>query len=354
MSKKVMLGMSGGVDSSAAALLLIEQGYSVCGATMLLTPDSSQDSVDCIDAAEVCKRLGIEHRIIDLRERFRQSVIEDFARQYRRGKTPNPCIVCNREIKFGAMYDIAMESGFDYIATGHYAKILTDEKGEPSVYRGDSGKDQSYVLWMLTSEKLRHILLPIGGYEKEDLRALAATAGLEISRKKDSQDICFIPDKDYKGFLYSNFTDFGRKGYFKDTKGNILGSHGGIENFTVGQRKGLGISLSRPMYVVRIENDDVVLGEEGSQYNRYILCSGINLISGGGDTEFSAQVKYRYASALANARVKITGDRAVVCFDERQRALTPGQSAVFYDGSKLLGGGIIEAAADSEDDLPIN
>lgn len=349
-----MLGMSGGVDSSAAALILIGEGYEVCGATMLLTPDSRPDLPDCIDAANVCKKLGIEHRIIDLRERFRNTVIADFADEYRCGRTPNPCIVCNREIKFGAMYDIAMENGFDYIATGHYARIEQNSGGQYIIRKSDSNKDQSYVLWMLTQEKLSHIILPIGGREKDELRSIAAEAGLEISRKKDSQDICFVPDRNYKGFLDANFSDFGRPGYFIDTKGNRLGEHKGIENFTVGQRKGLGISLSRPMYVVRIEKDNVVLGEEGSQYNRFILCRNVSLLSGEkGNISLRAQVKHRYSAKLSDAQISISGTKCVIRFDEPQRALTPGQSAVFYDSDILLGGAIIEAAADSEEQLPI-
>lgn len=338
-----MLGMSGGVDSSAAALLLKRQGYEVCGVTMLLAPQSSEDSQDVEDARLVCEHLGIEHRVLDLRQKFFSSVIEDFAQQYKKGNTPNPCITCNRDIKFGAMLDYALDSGYDYIATGHYAKVVKNEINDCyQVFRADKSKDQSYVLWMLNQRILSHVLFPIGGYIKEELRELAQEAGLPTSRKKDSQDICFVPDGNYKKFLYDNFNDFSRPGDFVDTAGNILGKHKGIENYTVGQRKGLGISLSRPMYVIAFDKGNVILGPEGSQYSSKIQCTDINIVDGDiKDGSFKAKVKPRYAAAAADATITINSNEAVILFDEPQRALTPGQSAVFYDEDRLIGGAII-------------
>lgn len=340
-----MLGMSGGVDSSAAALLLKRQGYDVCGVTMLLAPQSSADSQDVTDARSVCEYLGIEHRVLDLRSLFYSSVIEEFAKQYKIGNTPNPCITCNRDIKFGAMLDYALDNGCDYIATGHYAKIIKDEtNGHYQVFCSDRGKDQSYVLWMLTQRILSHVIFPIGEYVKEELRELAHQAGLPTSGKKDSQDICFVPDGNYKRFLYDNFSGFSQPGNFVDSSGNILGTHKGIENYTVGQRKGLGISLSKPMYVVAFDSGNVVLGPEGSQYSSKIVCSDINIIDGNMiEGSFRARVKPRYAAAAADATITIASGEAVIVFDEPQRALTPGQSAVFYDNERLVGGAIIKS-----------
>lgn len=338
-----MLGMSGGVDSSAAALLLKRQGYDVCGVTMLLSPQSSEESQDVADARYVCEHLGIEHRILNLRQQFYSCVIEEFAEQYKIGNTPNPCITCNRNIKFGAMLDYALENGYDYIATGHYAKIIKNEAdGKYQIFRANKNKDQSYVLWMLTQRVLSHVLFPIGGYEKEELRELAQEAGLPTSGKKDSQDICFVPDGNYKKFLYDNFSGFSQPGNFVDSSGNVLGIHKGIENYTVGQRKGLGISLSQPMYVVAFDNGNVILGPEGSQYSSKIQCSDVNIIDGNiKDGSFRAKVKPRYAAAAADAMIIINSNEAVIIFDEPQRALTPGQSAVFYDEDRLIGGAII-------------
>lgn len=344
--------MSGGVDSSAAALLLKNEGYEVFGVTMLLTPDASEDSQDALDAAEVCKKLGIKHECVDFRKAFSETVIENFVNEYRLGRTPNPCIVCNRDIKFGLMLDHALKNGFEYIATGHYAKTALSDDGIYSIFRTETKKDQSYVLWTLSQEKLSHVIFPAGKYTKDRLRSAASEAGLDVSAKKDSQDICFIKDGDYKRFLISNYEGFQKPGYILNKDGKILGRHCGVENYTVGQRKGLGIDLPCAMYVTKIENGNVYLGVEGSQYSRFIICDSINFISGRNTSDkLRALVKHRYSSPLSPANIYLKDGKALIEFDEPQRALTPGQSAVFYQNDLLLGGGIIQKVPESADDF---
>ncbi len=343
--KRVMLGMSGGVDSCAAALLLLRQGFEVCGTTMLLCPDSSPEDSAVKDAAAVCSALGIEHRVVDMREQFAQKVIADFVSEYQRGRTPNPCVVCNREIKFGAMLDYALESGFDCVATGHYAQIFTDSGGSSRVRRDSTPKDQSYVLWRLTGEQLAHVVLPINGYRKDDLRQMVKEAGLPIHSKPDSQDICFIPDGDYVAFLGRYAGVVPHKGNFVDREGRVIGRHRGTVCYTVGQRKGLGGGFNQPMYVVHLnpEKNEITLGGEGSQYSARMTCTQVNLHCDAEELNKSVEVKARYSARPAEAQIiyHAKDNSAQVIFAEPQRALTPGQSAVFYNGDILLGGGII-------------
>ena len=345
-SRRVMLGMSGGVDSCAAALLLKEQGCEVCGVTMLLCPDSSESDESVADARAVCRALDIEHRTLDLRGRFADTVIADFVAEYGRARTPNPCVTCNREIKFGAMLDYALECGFDRVATGHYARIVTDSLGRSRVRKDTTPKDQSYVLWRLDADRLSRIVLPVNGYAKDDLRAMVRAAGLPVHSKPDSQDICFIPDGDYVAFLERYAGTAPREGNFVDADGRVIGRHGGVVRYTVGQRKGLGGCFGEPMYVTRLnaEKNEITLGREGSQYARRMICGQINLHGGAEETANGVQVKARYSARPAQARITLdlSAGMAEVVFDEPQRALTPGQSAVFYDGDLLLGGGIID------------
>lgn len=343
-----MLGMSGGVDSSAAALLLLRDGWDVCGVTLLLTPDAAKDSTAAADAAAVCKKLGIEHRCVDMRGKFRRDVMDYFAAEYAAGRTPNPCVQCNRTVKFGAMLDYARSCGIDYIATGHYARIQRDDaSGKYALMRADSAKDQSYVLWQLTQEQLMHTVFPLAGAQKSELRLIAEHAGIETASKKDSQDICFIPDGDYVRFLCDIYGQEYPEGDFVDIRGAVIGRHKGINRYTIGQRKGLGGGFAAPMYVVAIDapGNRVVLGQEGSQYCREIRCEHINMISGDPlASPVEAQVKVRYSAPAASAVITPLGEgTASVAFDLPARAPTPGQSAVFYSGDTVLGGGIISA-----------
>ncbi len=347
--KRVALGMSGGVDSSAAALLLQRQGYDVVGVTLLLCPDSSPDDQSVRDAAAVCGALSIPHHVVDLRDRFAETVIADFVSEYAAGRTPNPCIVCNRQIKFGAMLDYALSIGCDAVATGHFARLVRDAAGYARIVRDPSPKDQSYVLWSLTPRQLEHLVLPVSGYTKEELRALVQEAGLPVYAKPDSQDICFVPDGDYVSFLrrWAGLTP--TPGDFIDRTGRVVGRHRGTIHYTVGQRKGLGGGFPAPMYVVKLdpERNVITLGGEGSQYASRMLCEQVNIHGSINTRQLMAYVKHRYSAQPASATITITGEAAdgsacaEVVFDVPQRALTPGQSAVFYNGDMLLGGGII-------------
>lgn len=344
--------MSGGVDSCAAALCLTEAGYEVCGATLVLCPGASAEDADVQDARAVCKALGIEHRTIDLREAFRGSVIADFAAEYAAGRTPNPCIVCNREIKFGKMLDYALENGFDAVATGHYAGIIKTEDGRFAVRRSQNGKDQSYVLWQLTQRQLAHIVLPLCDREKESLREKVRAAGLPVAvhAKLDSQDICFIPDGDYARFLTAELGVSGGEGCFVDADGHILGHHKGVFRYTVGQRKGLGGGFPEAMFVseLRAAAGEVVLAPASGMNRGTVDCIRVNMMqTRPTDEPFRAFVKLRYAAPQQPAFVTVSGDAdaAVIAFDQPQRAPTPGQSAVFYDeNGAIIGGGIIRSA----------
>ena len=338
---KVFVGMSGGVDSSSAALMLREQGYDVEGVTLRLKPGSLADE-DIRDAAAAADSADIKLHVLDLRELFREKVIGYFTSEYLRGATPNPCVICNREIKFGAMLDYALKNGADYVATGHYAS-LERRDGQTLLRRSASSKDQSYFLCMLSQFQLSHALFPLDGMEKSEIREFARARGLSTASKKDSQEVCFIPDNDYSGFIRSQgLSDMG-EGDFVDINGSVIGRHKGIMNYTVGQRKGLG-AFGRPMFVTRLDigRNRVVLGEEGAQYSDGFFAGDINWISGEiPKNGFRAQVKIRFRAPAAWATVTPEDKGLDVKFDEPQRSVTPGQFAAFYDGDTVLGGGHI-------------
>lgn len=356
--KKVMVGMSGGVDSSVAAAILLEQGHEVIGATMQIWPDTDEEtklveggccSLSAVDdARSVANKLGIPYYVLNFKDIFEKSVINYFKDEYLKGRTPNPCIACNRFVKFESMLNKALSMGIDYIATGHYAIITYDDNKKRYLLKKSvtQQKDQTYALYNVTQEQLKHILMPIGNFTKEQVRAKAKELGLYVASKPDSQEICFVNDNDYGKFIEENTDKEIKPGYFVDTKGNILGKHRGIIHYTVGQRKGLGIALGKPMYVVRIdaENNTVVLGDENEVYSKELTAYDLNFISIDKLEEpMRVKAKIRYSAKEADAVIYPLEDGKVrVVFDTPQRAVTPGQSVVFYDGDIVVGGGIIQ------------
>lgn len=350
--KKVLLGMSGGVDSSAAALVLLRAGYAVTGVTLSLQGEKTRCSDAVRDAQRVARKLGMEHRVLDLTEEFDRHVVAPFAADYLSGRTPNPCVACNRHIKFGAMLRYALSEGFDAVATGHYAVVEREGAGRFQLYRAQTEKDQSYVLYSLTQRQLERVLFPLAAYGKDEVRALAAEAGLPVAQKPDSQEICFVENNDYVSFLKRYAGDLPPPGDFVDEAGVPLGRHKGLAYYTVGQRKGLGCSFGKPMYVVRLEPDGnrVVLGEEGRQYARGLLAGDVNWIafdslSGQGlPLRCTAKIRYQAAPSpcwVEPCQAETGGDGIRVAFDTPQRSVTPGQAVVFYDGGRVLGGGTI-------------
>ncbi len=341
-NKKVLLGMSGGVDSSAAAVVLKNSGYEVIGVTMQLF-GKNEESVK--DAKAVCENLGIQHYVFDYSEEFSNTVISDFLEQYKNGRTPNPCIVCNKFLKFGKMVEEAKKLGAQYIATGHYATVDFDGKVYTLKKSKADKKDQTYVLYNLTQELLAHIIFPLGKFEsKEEIRALARSAGLDVANKPDSQEICFIPDNDYAKFIEERIGKF-EEGNIVDKSGKVLGRHNGIIHYTVGQRKGLGISSKEPLFVVSInkEKNEIIVGTEKDLYSKELSAKNMNYISGTiPKVGFECLAKIRYAAKPVKCKVyPQEGGSAKILFDEDQRAITPGQSVVLYDNDIILGGGII-------------
>ena len=357
MSEKVMVAMSGGVDSSVAAALLLEQGYELTGATLKLF--SNEDiglekttrtccSLDDVqDARAVAFKLGFEHYVFNFGELFRQQVMDRFAAVYAAGDTPNPCIDCNRFIKFDKLLERALALGMDYIATGHYARIEQDEETRRWLLKKalDSTKDQSYVLYALTQAQLERILLPLGGLSKRAVRLMAEERGLINARKPDSQDICFVKDGDYAAFLKNTMNVLSPPGDFVDSAGKVLGTHKGLIHYTIGQRKGLGLSFERPKYVVgkNVGQNTVVLGDEEELYTNEMTVGDLNLIAFETlDQPIPAAVKTRYSQLEQPATLYPAGNgRIRVHFEKPQRAVTTGQAAVFYDGDSVIGGGTI-------------
>ena len=341
MNKKVAAAMSGGVDSSLVAALLIERGFEVFGVTMLLSDD--EKILD--DAKKVCAHLGITHHVADLRKIFRAQVENYFVEEYLRGRTPNPCVQCNKKIKFGALFDFAKNLGADFFSTGHYAQIIFEDGRFKLKKAADVKKDQSYVLYNLTAEKLAKIILPLGNFSKVETRALAEKFSLPVAQKPDSQEICFVPDDDYKKFIAARAPEAQalQPGQIVDTNGKILGNHGGVANYTIGQRKGLGIAAEHPLYVIGLDvaKKKVVVDASEKLFRKTLTAHDAHWIYKP-TLPKTLDAKIRYGSKIFSCTVTEEKNFLRAEFFEPVRAVTPGQSIVFYDGDEVLGGAIID------------
>lgn len=358
---KVLVAMSGGVDSSLAAYLLLKEGHDCIGVTMKLysqevsglDPDNACCSLDDVeDARRVCEQLGIEHRLMDFSEQFEEKVIQKFIRCYESGLTPNPCVDCNRHLKFSRLISLADELGCDFIATGHYARMVRDGRGGYSLCKGlDRRKDQSYVLYNLDKNILSRVLFPLGEMTKDEVRQYSANLGLVSAGKQDSQDICFIPDGDYVGFLERVRGKAFEPGDLRDLDGRVLGKHKGAVAYTIGQRKGLGLSGPEPVYVIDkdMKTNEVIVGPDRALYARSLIATDWNWLIEATTQPIRASAKVRYAAPEKPCTITPLEDgRIKLIFDDQQRAIAPGQAVVAYLDDAVIGGGTIRELADRD------
>ncbi|HIT89878.1 MAG TPA: tRNA 2-thiouridine(34) synthase MnmA [Candidatus Merdenecus merdavium] len=354
--KKVVIGMSGGVDSSVAAHLLKEQGFDVIGVTMQIWQDEDREvqeenggccglsAVD--DARRVAHKLDIPYYVMNFKSEFKDKVIDYFVDEYLEGRTPNPCIACNRYVKWESLLKRSLDIGADYIATGHYAQVVKLPNNRFTLKKSvTAAKDQTYALYNLTQYQLSHTLMPVGAYHKDEIRELAKGINLRIANKPDSQEICFIPDHDYASFIEESTDKKIEEGNFVDSKGNIIGRHKGITHYTVGQRKGLGLSMGHPVFVLEIrpETNEVVIGESEEVFAKGLYANQLNFMSVEdleGEKQVIAKIRYNHNGSPCTIK-KVSKDEVLCIFEEPQRAITPGQAVVFYDGEYVLGGGTI-------------
>ncbi len=357
-----MVAMSGGVDSSVAALFLQKAGLNPVGITLRLWVDplseerASDEAQGCCsleavtDASRVAGKLGIPHYTFNMKEMFYNSVVQNFISEYLSGRTPNPCIECNRVLKFSVLLQKARDLGFKYLATGHYSRIVYDREQQfYRLFQGmDSEKDQSYMLYTVTQEQLSSLLFPLGDKTKIEVREIAERHGLSVARKAESQEICFIPDNDYRGFLERECPSAFAAGDIVSTRGEKMGVHRGVAFYTVGQRKGLGLTSSRPLYVLKIDpqRNKLIVGGEEEVFNKGLLAKNVNFVTRKPQNgEMEIEVKIRYRSPAVPAYLTFSSTEEVkVLFEEKQKAVTPGQSVVFYKKGEVLGGGIIDRA----------
>ncbi|MBI4398666.1 MAG: tRNA 2-thiouridine(34) synthase MnmA [Candidatus Omnitrophica bacterium] len=362
MAKKVLVAMSGGVDSSVAAYLLQEQGYEVTGATLRTWAPNDCDEKNtnaCCgtrgvsDARSVAMALGVPYYVLNFENDFKRDVIDYFVEEYKAGRTPNPCIACNEKIKVGGFWKRAKSLGFDYMATGHYARVGHDtNSGRYFIRRGlDSHKDQSYVLFPQQQEELEHLLLPVGELQKEEVRRLAQRAGLSVYAKPDSQEICFIPENDYAGFMEKHFELKGKPGAIKNSSGETIGTHSGYFRYTIGQRRGLGVAHKNALYVIAIRPsaNEVIVGDKSEVSTQAFAVSPLHWHQAPRTGRFRAEVKIRSAHPPSGAEIVCDAqghevpECARVLFDVPQEAVTPGQAAVFYEGDAVIAGGWIRS-----------
>ena len=353
-NKKIIVGLSGGVDSSVAAYLLKKQGYEVIGVTMVNfheegLPEGTLSATDKIvrDASKVAEFLGIEHHVVDFTKEFKEQVMDYFTGEYLTGRTPNPCVICNRRIKWKAMMEKGKELGAELMATGHYARILQLENGRYTLkMSATAAKDQTYALCNLSQGQLAGTRMPLGDYTKDEIRAIASEIGLPVAEKAESMEICFIPDDDYARFIKNHTGVVVPEGNYVDKDGKVLGRHKGIIHYTIGQRKGLNLAMGHPVFVsaIRPETNEVVIGENEDIFKTELRCRNLNAMS---VSEFvsgmEVMAKIRYHHKGAPAVIEVLGeDELLVKFKEPQRAITPGQAVVFYENDYVVGGGLIE------------